>query len=1022
MNIKKEDIKKSYLALKKSLYYENNVLLYLKKQIADFEKENLDLEKKFEEIAENLNKCNREEGKLFIKNLIEKINYKKVIKKLEEKTKEERIIEKINSNKNNELSKEEISLIFMEEENQLEIKKEIKYNYIIDCPIELQIIAVLWVMEEGCKLDKEIEKYSYGYRLDIENGKFKRNIFKMYIKQYQTWKKNGIKKAKEIIAEGENAVLVNLDLKEFYYNINHKKLEEKIKNLNSEVLNSNISKIIFKINKKYDKIVSKSRNSEKGCILPIGLYSSPILANFYLKELDNEILLNCYPDYYGRYVDDLFFVFKEYRLKTIIDKKAYLEKKFMEILKEDKIKKIGIEKSLNEKLLIENKKHDVIFLDDEKSRKEIYTIEKRFLERASTFVFLPNEKEIENLYKKISLENEGDFKNKKYDVAIYLAKILDTFSGVDTRENIKSLKETSEILLDFFINDNIIKYFVYYEKVFIFLVMGGMNDYIKRLYIEIKKYLDKIEPDEKNRNFLIEYLDNSLYFALSLNQSLVKELELNLIKDVDEVLESIINSNMFRQKYIFYPLINYLKPLDSKKKIDFFKTRYFDIVGNPIFSNELELDNKKIEFSPRFIHLDEINNFYIKKYIFKQQFDENIDYWIESEKKYELNFQRMKSKDIISKNNKILLSKFYKKVSINNLEYYKIKSSDSQIKDYSKIKIGIASLLIKGEEIIKLLDEFQPLKIIQKERIINILNEAKKNKVNILIFPELSIPFQWLKIISEFSRKNQILITGGLEYLYFPEIKYEDKNKKNIFNYLFTTLPFKRGKYNTALTKIRLKNYYAPGERKIIEGKNLSIPELNKKGYDIFSWEGIHFSNFNCYELSDIEARARLKNYIDLLIASVFNKDINYFRNILEASCRDLHTFIAQSNTSIYGECCVIQPTSKESMILGNIKGGINDNLMVVEINIESLRKFQLLNLVGQKDNGFYKQTPPELDPDKVKARIDNKVDEIFEEEILNIEKELKKEIAIKMLQNSIEIEKVIDILGLSSEEINELK
>ena len=159
-----------------------------------------------------------------------------------------------------------------------------------------------------------------------------------------------------------------------------------------------------------------------------------------------------------------------------------------------------------------------------------------------------------------------------------------------------------------------------------------------------------------------------------------------------------------------------------------------------------------------------------------------------------------------------------------------------------------------------------------------------------------------------------------------------------------------------------------------------------------------------------------------MLIASVFNKDINYFRNILEASCRDLHTFIAQSNTSIYGECCVIQPTSKESMILGNIKGGINDNLMVVEINIESLRKFQLLNLVGQKDNGFYKQTPPELDPDKVKARIDNKVDEIFEEEILNIEKELKKEIAIKMLQNSIEIEKVIDILGLSSEEINELK
>ena len=48
INITKEDLIEAYIFLKKTLYYENNNLLHLKYQIAEFEEKNnfLDLEKR----------------------------------------------------------------------------------------------------------------------------------------------------------------------------------------------------------------------------------------------------------------------------------------------------------------------------------------------------------------------------------------------------------------------------------------------------------------------------------------------------------------------------------------------------------------------------------------------------------------------------------------------------------------------------------------------------------------------------------------------------------------------------------------------------------------------------------------------------------------------------------------------------------------------------------------------------------------------------------------------------------------
>ena len=84
INITKEDLIEAYIFLKKTLYYENNNLLHLKYQIAEFEEKNnfLDLEKR-EKYFRKLEK-EIKQGIEGIKKYLTKIKFTKIIKKLEE--------------------------------------------------------------------------------------------------------------------------------------------------------------------------------------------------------------------------------------------------------------------------------------------------------------------------------------------------------------------------------------------------------------------------------------------------------------------------------------------------------------------------------------------------------------------------------------------------------------------------------------------------------------------------------------------------------------------------------------------------------------------------------------------------------------------------------------------------------------------------------------------------------------------------------------------------------------------------
>lgn len=976
--ITEKDIERAYKLLKTYYYYDSNIMQDIKIDIAKYECENI-LGK--ENWAHNFKEMyfissKRDEN---IKNKINKISVKRVIKSTESIEESENKIDKSNKNSEKE-SQEGVWKKFKVLTDKPNINFKIKYNYIIKAPIEIHILSVLWILKEGYKLDLEMPDDIYGSRLEINKNnncvdRYKKNIFKLYHKQYSYWRDRALERVSEIVnKEDSSAMLVNLDIKRYYYSIKLNKLYDDILEINKEFdtfLFSYIKKINKSYNKKIVELIQKDEDEREeleviveGYGLPIGLLSSQVLSNFYLKKLDNGIL-RLLPDYYGRYVDDIIIIFKDredYKNKNI-DLEKYIDGKLDKIISfnEENIFRIKD----YEELKLQNEKLKFYFFDKNSANTLLEAFKEGIRKNTSIFNFYTEEEEIDFITEdslininysgsKNKLNSIESFKNDKYKFSVKLSQLIMLYK--EGNSNIKEKEKVANIISKYFKGSIALDNFLLWEKIFIFLLMNNLTEEADKFYSSIKENIEnKILNLEKQKETL-NMLKNSLIFASCFNY---KEISLK-VKDLQkdefkETAKELLESNMYRHYYSSCGILTYLKNIDSKKEI--FNKNLFNIEILNII-DKVEIDEEKIKYSPRFIHYDELSTFFkLKKLISKEEkneeknFNKNIDSIEECIKKI---FSNQLEEIIQEREEDFPLNKITK-----NIKFFKIFSKNKK----EKFNLGIVSINFSEEDIEKKVLYNKEVSINHIIKINKILNEAIKNEVDILIFPEVCIPEKILAKLVKFSREKGIAIIGGLQYI---------KNENKIYNTLVSILPFEINKYKSCFLNLRLKNYYSPGEEQMIKGYKYKIPINDEKTYDLFSWRGLYFTIFNCFELTSLSDRALFKNYIDLMIASVYNRDIKYFRNIVDSTARDLHCFVAQVNVQKYGDSGVVVPKKSEMMVLSNIKGGINSNLLVTSIEIKSLREFQCKTIEYQSHDSCYKYTPPDIDEKLVKARMEN--------------------------------------------------
>ena len=87
----------------------------------------------------------------------------------------------------------------------------------------------------------------------------------------------------------------------------------------------------------------------------------------------------------------------------------------------------------------------------------------------------------------------------------------------------------------------------------------------------------------------------------------------------------------------------------------------------------------------------------------------------------------------------------------------------ADMKPKSKIRVALANTIVENEHIKASMLAEPILTSKRRDQFIDILNQAEKCKADILVLPEVSIPYFWLPVLADESRRKQRVIIGGLE-------------------------------------------------------------------------------------------------------------------------------------------------------------------------------------------------------------------------------------------------------------------
>jgi hypothetical protein len=986
------DLKRAYRKWKSAVYFDQFSMIDAK-EIADFEYTHdlLINDTYFQELSERL--FDSQQRQTFFDGIYQNMSVRCFPKKFKSKlpeTSNESVHDGIYSNVPT---------------STLEIEK---FQYFLNLPIEGHIVSVLWILKFGRILDASLDSQCFGNRLreNIINHKdlsVNPYLFYPYFKKYESWRDRAIEITNGLLDLKLNVAMISMDIKGYFYNcrIDFNQLGNKLHELTDKeesqkdlwrefgYLNGFIEQVCLKYFSFFHSEVQNSKSPLP--MLPIGFLPSNIISNWYLMDFDEEIKKQLNPAYYGRYVDDILLVFS---LNNTTYSDVSTKADFLQLLLKNENKIFGnrgsqekpeiyitadyLHKSRTE-LDLSEKKVRVFYFSHEQSRKMLETFKATIKNNSSVFLYLHEDENeiIQELGQDIwsidysdsfqKIRSIDDLKISKFNLSKWLAFLMN-FSGQLSDDQCKRI---NRLICETTTGAECLQNFTLWEKFFTIFLKNRQYGEIKELCKKIMKDINEVHtgPEQiKGEVFLIandekeilqktlqDYLVSVLYkvFTLQKNKQisgLIRFLENDLHMKFDfEFREKYLSSFMFNNQIILYPLNNHYESYIRDANADY---NLLSLEHDHEYHSTNNLHY--LDYFPRYIHFHEIQ---MLKYGFPHQEPRHL----QSEEVFaEINqdFCRIN----YGKENLHLFSSDVLNVQVVNDKLVKVIVGVNTKKDH--LRVGVANVKVDEEGIIKNLKGKSQFYTSVKKILSDIINQAIKEHVDVLVLPECFVHQSWIPKLTKVSRDHQMAMIFGLEH-----------QMKNGFayNYIVTILPFKVGEFNNCLVETRLKRFYSPRETQIIENLYLKVP-TNDSFYTLFEWQGMDFTSYCCYEVCSIEDRALFKSYLDAAFIVECNHDIEYFSNIIESMSRDIHCYCIQVNSSEYGDSRIVQPAKHEIKDIVKAKGGDNAFLIVGTINISEIRDFQLKGYQLQKEQeektGKFKPTPPGLDIKKVKDRI----------------------------------------------------
>lgn len=904
-----------------------------------------------------------------------------------------------------------------------QVKESYTINRVIvmaDVAVEWQLISTLWLMRYGCKLDALLDNSCKGNRLYLNENtnKIKKghHLYKPYFKQYQQWRDNAVQTAQQSLSKSANVAVVNLDVQDYFYStaLDFSKIEHAIDPHDKlDLKKCNLHQAFTTLHKIYTEKITElqyptnySHLSDQEVILPIGLTSSYVLANYYLNDFDKQIQQLVPHSYYGRYVDDILLVvenpdfnFNENTFCNTVrfNWNAYLEKKkfnsrakkaidivdrfiierFYPILelninnKDSLCPEIQYKIACTKHCYIQPTKTMLYYFNKEESVAILDKLKHDLELRASEFRDFPEDETDmttfdENAYHLIYDDSDGqvrtlkDYKENRLGLSVFLAHRI--FSSL--RKTTKVNKEERERVLRLFRGANNLRYFRLWEKILTyFLVTQDKKSFILFTKHTLQQIEKIIGPNSVNIKYALkEYLSIALDLVLALHIEFIEKDTLNKIIDQNVGATRMLafrNSFLIRHHYTIHPLIVFAEEppvnlTDSNINIfDKFKSEF----RKDILENSFRI--------PRKVKYWELCVFYVNGYLSSKYDHKNKEASPDSI----IDFSGVEILEDAYVYYETLNSNYSKKFK-NKLFKYNEKNGS-----LSEIHIGSTQIKNKSENPIiaiantKVLDKHIESSIkgepnFSSERyndLSKMLKESRQAGSKLVVLPECSVPVAMIPSLARYSVKNQMAIVAGVEHWNINGI---------VYNFIVTILPVQIGYEKDAVVLYRLKNHYSPAEELLITGLGYNVPRPKKETYDLIHWNDFYFTSFYCFELANVEHRSLFRSKIDLMIISEWNPDTTYFSNIVGATTRDLHCYVAQVNTSQYGDSRLTQPSMSAKKDIIKIKGGQNSTVLANAIEITKLRDFQLKSYALTSQDKNFKPLPPGWDRESVKRRI----------------------------------------------------
>lgn len=973
----------SYRKLKAHYYYNKNFII-IREKIATFESDVSKMDEIFCDLCNLIQEPSTKKSVEYVQALIDNIDYCVFPKKFVEKS-------------------AKLSNITV---NTISIEKDLQsVNFFADIPIELMIIDTLWTVLLGKVAYEQdiITNDVYGNTISnyILYDNFEQNsvnfinfpslrLFDIYFYKYCDWRNNAFSTLESNYKKGKNSILISLDIKSFYYNV---KFDFDLRRYFKEnvIIDQifDLTCIIKRVYEKYLSIVKPYRvefeSFEKNEYpLPLGLFSSMLLANIYLSNFDKSIsgIVNC--DYYGRYVDDMLFCFEidddlGEDVTTILHKT---------LVSNNLLQVKGTDYNLHsmENMVIQKDKIKLLYIYSSESRTLIDLYNEKVRIIPSQINLLPDYDlkiedfneiayKIENLGNEYKIRDIGNVNINGFKISRYFSMLAYKQLNInsDDKKSEKVTTEQIEKIDGFFVGNRGIEYYSNWMNYAYFLVLCRRYKELKQFYTNTKNAIEnlsdrKISQDtfkrrksilKKTRDSLVRHLDTCVASALSLD---ILSIEKNSLRSFSRLAHRLMHSNMFNNALVSLPIANFLEYDHGVSYTRMNVTDYGQIPEG--FSN-----THKIKWSPRFIHYEEL---LLSLFLYNRTNEKAMKVEIFANEKlidsfYSINHIRntrlFKINVLKSENGEYLLNK----IIIPNKE---------RVKRITTIAVG--NLKMNDTDCTKVInDKWFGLTREKKQALMKLLSDAyieSDRKVDLIVLPELFIPIYWLKEVIEFSKRTQVAIVTGIQYV--PNLD------NSVSNYIASIFPFTASNrfHKNAFVYVREKNDYSPIEKEILAKIKKCCNDAKTPQYQIYGWKGLDISTFVCYEFTDISARALFKGKCDIIAAPVYNSDTTYFSNIIDSATRDLHTIIVQANNSVYGDSRITGPYDRDNKDIVKIKGGDNDHLIIGRVNLIEISKYQsdyynnldirLESLRKGKKEKKETRTKPEIK--KLSARFDN--------------------------------------------------